>query len=87
LLLVVYIYIKEKLQLTLSTTLRCLAISFSGRTAINRTTADFGGNARLPIGRNKWLFSTCRGRDTIIGGWQTTGLLTYTSGDYHALAI
>ena len=41
------------------------------------------GTWELPFGQKKMFFGTVpRAVDTIIGGWQATGLLTYTSGDY-----
>lgn len=41
------------------------------------------GTYELPFGKGKrYLASAPRIADALVGGWQITGLLTYTSGDY-----
>ena len=79
-----YIYIKERLQIN----------NFNDQTLYSNTLQwqdsnqphhrlTSAGTLELPVGHNKWLFSNVPASvNTIIGGWQTTGLLTYTSGDY-----
>ena len=79
-----YIYIKEKLQINTFNDLTLynnkLQWQDSNQPHHRLTSA---GTLELPFGHNKWLFSNVPAAvNTIIGGWQTTGLLTYTSGDY-----
>jgi len=79
-----YIYIREKSQIN----------NFNDATLYNnilqwqdsnqphhRITS--AGTYELPFGHNKWLLSTVSSPvNTIISGWQVTGVLSYTSGDY-----
>lgn len=79
-----YIYIREKSQIN----------TFNDATLYNNTLQwqdsnqphhrlTSAGTYELPFGHKKWLLSNVSSPvDTIIGGWQVTGLLTYTSGDY-----
>jgi hypothetical protein len=83
-LLLGYIFIKEKSQIN----------TFNDQTVYSnqlqwqdsnqphhRLTA--AGTYELPFGRNKhFLTNVPRVADALIGGWQVTGLFTYTSGDY-----
>ena len=79
-----YIYIHEKSQIN----------SFNDATLYNNTfqwqdsnqphhRLTSAGTYELPFGHNKWLLSTVSAPvNTIISGWQVTGLLSYTGGDY-----
>ena len=79
-----YIYIREKLQIN----------NFNDATLYSNTLQwqdsnqphhrfNTAGTLELPVGQNKWLLSRVSAPvNTIIGGWQVTGLLSYTSGDY-----
>ena len=79
-----YIYIHEKSQIN----------NFNDATLYNNTfqwqdsnqphhRLTSAGTLELPFGHNKWLLSTVSAPvNTVIGGWQVTGLLTYTGGDY-----
>ncbi len=79
-----YIYIHEKSQIN----------SFNDATLFNNTfqwqdsnqphhRLTSAGTYELPFGHNKWLLSTVSAPlNTVISGWQVTGLLTYTGGDY-----
>jgi hypothetical protein len=79
-----YIYIREKSQinnfndLTLYQNILQWQDSNQPR---HRITA--AGTYELPFGKGKhYLSGAPRIADAVIGGWQVTGLLTYTSGDY-----
>jgi hypothetical protein len=79
-----YIYIRERSQIN----------NFSDATLYNNTLQwqdsnqsrhriTSAGTYELPFGRGKQFFANLpRAADTIIGGWQTTGVLSFISGDY-----
>ena len=81
--LVSYVYIRERNQLfqnDLQTYLNQLNWQDSNQPH-NRITA--ASSYELPFGKGKaFLSSLPRAADALIGGWQITGQLTYTSGDY-----
>ncbi|HZQ52512.1 MAG TPA: carboxypeptidase-like regulatory domain-containing protein [Bryobacteraceae bacterium] len=78
-----YIYIREKTQgfwNDLETYQNQLVWQDSNQPH-HRVTAAF--TYELPLGKGKtYLASLPTVADAIIGGWQITGLITYTSGDY-----
>lgn len=79
-----YIYIREKSQIN----------NFNDATLYNNTLQwqdsnqprhriTSAGTVELPIGRGKrFLSNVPRAADTILGGWQLTGLMTFITGDY-----
>ena len=79
-----YIYIREKTQTNnfndLTYYLNQLSYQDSDQPH-HRVTA--AGTYELPLGKGKpFLSSLPRIADAVIGGWQVTGVLTFTSGDY-----
>ncbi|MCU1262468.1 MAG: Cna domain protein [Bryobacterales bacterium] len=79
-----YIYIKEKQQINtfndLTTFQNQLQWQDSNQPHHRLTSA---GIYELPFGRNKPMLSNVsRLADTLIGGWQVAGVLTFTSGSY-----
>lgn len=79
-----YIFIKEKSQINnfndLTLYLNQLQWQDSNQPHHRITAA---GTYELPFGRNKrYLSGLSRAADALIGGWQVTGLFTFTSGDY-----
>ncbi len=78
-----YIYIREKTQQyfnDLSTFTDNLTWQASDQPHHRITSA---GSYELPIGRGRRYFSSMpRVADSVLGGWQITGVLTFNTGDY-----
>ena len=79
-----YIYIRERSQINNFNDLTLYNNTFQWQDSNqphHRITS--AGTLELPIGHKKRFFSTVPGPvNTVIGGWQVTGLLTFTGGDY-----
>lgn len=79
-----YIFIKEKNQINNFNDLTLFQNQLQWQDSNqphHRITS--AGTYELPFGKSKrFLSDTPRAVDALIGGWQITGLFTYTSGDY-----
>ena len=79
-----YIYIREKTQINNFNDLTEYLNAFAWQPSDqphHRITA--AGTYELPLGKGKpYLASLPRIADAVIGGWQITGVFTFTSGDY-----
>jgi hypothetical protein len=79
-----YVFIKEKSQINNFNDLTLFQNQLQWQDSNqphHRITS--AGTYELPFGKSKrYLSSAPRIADAIIGGWQITGLFTYTSGDY-----
>jgi hypothetical protein len=79
-----YIFIKEKSQINNFNDLTLYQNQLQWQDSNQpRHRVTSAGTYELPFGKSKrYLSSAPRIADAVIGGWQVTGVLTYTSGDY-----
>ncbi len=79
-----YVYIREKTQINSfnDQTLYSNQLQWQDSNAPHHRLIG-AGTYELPIGKNKmFLNNVSRGVNAIVGGWQITGSMTFTSGDY-----
>jgi hypothetical protein len=79
-----YVYIREKTQINTfnDQTLYSNQLQWQDSNAPHHRVIG-AGTYELPFGQNKmFLNSTSRAVNSVVGGWQVTGSMTFTSGDY-----
>jgi hypothetical protein len=77
-----YVFIREKVQQynnALQTYQNDLVLQDSNQPHHRISAAS---SYELPFGKGKAFLNSSRALDAIVGGWQISGVLTYTSGDY-----